>query len=485
MTRRLVRGSGVYGHDGSDSLLITDGSITAIGKCGRLNAPGIEVVDYGTGVIVPTLHDHHFHPIGYASAVTGLSLKNAMNFDDLISKLRAHADLLERGDALVGNRLDEEQMTERRLPTRFDLDRAVPERPALLYRYCGHVAIANTAALRRAGVGGDGILREDAIQPVSNAISAIQPALHPDAVRRALSGLSSLGLGRITAIVSAGEPMWCGVADEIGTLQSVADGLPLDIETLVIASTPAELEGAAESLAHGPPNVRFLGWKEFGDGSLGGRTAALFEPYSDDPQTSGTLRLDIGHARHMAEACLGMGGTVAVHAIGDLANDRVLDLFEVLARGGADPGRLRIEHASVLTPGAVDRMAALGVTASVQPAFVASEREWLPKRLGPRVARTYPFAALAEAGVPMVGGSDCPVEAPNPWSGIAAAAGPAGLGPRAAMDLFARPLTEGMGADFLVIDRDPRSSPEIGATRVVASFRHGQPLVLVDEVPFR
>jgi hypothetical protein len=130
-------------------------------------------------------------------------------------------------------------------------------------------------------------------------------------------------------------------------------------------------------------------------------------------------------------------------------------------------------------------MAALGVTASVQPAFVASEREWLPKRLGPRVARTYPFAALALAGVPMLGGSDCPVEAPNPWSGIAAAAGLAGLGPRAAMDLFARPLTEGMGADFLVIDRDPRSSPEIGATRVVASFRHGQPLVLVDEVPFR
>ena len=85
----------------------------------------------------------------------------------------------------------------------------------------------------------------------------------------------------------------------------------------------------------------------------------------------------------------------------------------------------------------------------------------------------------------MVGGSDCPVEAPNPWSGVAVAAGLAGLGPRTAMDLFTRSLTEGMGADFLVIDRGPRTSPEIGATRVVASFRNGQPLVLVDEVPFR
>ncbi len=83
----------------------------------------------------------------------------------------------------------------------------------------------------------------------------------------------------------------------------------------------------------------------------------------------------------------------------------------------------------MLAAGATDRMAALGVTASVQPAFLASEVEWLPKRLGPRVDRTYSFRAMAEAGVPMVGGSDCPVEAPNPWEGIAAAAGPGRPGP--------------------------------------------------------
>jgi predicted amidohydrolase YtcJ len=485
VTRRLIRASGVWGHEGSDTLLINDGFIAAIGRWDHLTAPGIEVVDHGSGVIVPILHDHHFHPIGYAATVTGLSLKKTIDFDDLLAKLRAHADLLEPGQALVGNRLDEEQMTERRLPTRIDLDRAVPERPTLLYRYCGHVAVANSAALGRAGLEGDGILREDAIQPVSNALSAIQPALDPDAIRRALSGLASLGLGRITAIVSAGEPLWCGVADEIGTLQSIANGLPLEIETLVIAATPAELEAAAARLADGPPNIGFLGSKDFADGSLGGRTAALYEPYSDSPGTSGTLRLDSEHTRRMAEACLGLGGTVAVHAIGDLANDRVLDLFEILTRGGADPGRLRIEHASVLTTGAVNRMAALGVTASVQPAFLASEGEWLAKRLGPRVERTYQLAALAEAGIPMVGGSDCPVEPPNPWSGIAAAAGPAGLGLRTAIDLFGRSLTEGMGADFLVVDRDPRTSPEIGATRVVAFFRGGHPLGMVDEVPFQ
>ncbi len=244
----------------------------------------------------------------------------------------------------------------------------------------------------------------------------------------------------------------------------------------MIASNPGELENAANLLASGPANVSFFGWKAFADGSLGGRTAALYEPYDDDPDNTGILRLDLEQARLMAGACLGLGGTVAIHAIGDRANDEVLDLFEGLVSRGADPARLRIEHASVLAPGAIERMAALGVTASVQPAFLASEVDWLAKRLGPRVERTYPLEALAAAGVSMIGGSDCPVEPPNPWDGIAAAAGPARLGPGRAMDLFSRPLMVGEEASFQVIDRDPLTSPDIGSTRVVAAYWRGRPV---------
>jgi predicted amidohydrolase YtcJ len=481
---RLVRALAVLGHDGANAALVKDGSIAAIGRSAELAVEGIGTDNHPTGVIVPMLHDHHFHPIGYASSVNGLSLKNAVDLDDLASKLRAAADLLGPNDALIGNRLDEERMTEHRLPTRIDLDRAVPERPTLLYRYCGHVAVANTAALQLAGLEGNGILSEDSIQPVSFALAGVQPTLKPEAVHRALAGLPSLGLGRITAIVSVGEPLWCGVSDEIETLLSIADGLPIDFETLVIASTPSELEAAAERLAGGPPNVSFFGWKDFADGSLGGRTAALYEPYSDDPGNTGILRFDADRARQMADACLGLGGTVAIHAIGDRANDQVLDLLEGLVGNGADPARLRIEHASVLTPDAIDRMAVLGVTASVQPAFLASEVEWLGKRLGPRVERTYSMEALAAAGVQMVGGSDCPVEPPNPWGGISAAAGPGRLGPQRAIDLFGKALTPGDEANFLVIDRDPITSPEIGSTKVAAVYRHGEPLALVEELPF-
>jgi hypothetical protein len=481
---RLIRAQAVLGHDGADALLIDNGFIAAIGRAEDLARIEIATSDHATGIVAPTLHDHHFHPIGYASAVGGLSLKNAVDLDDLALRLRAAADLLEPNEALIGNRLDEERMTERRLPTRLDLDRVVPERPALVYRYCGHVAVANTLALQLAGLEGDGILSEDSIQPVSSALAGAQPTLKPESVHRALAGLPSLGLGTITAIVSVGEPLWCGVSDEIETLLSVAAGLPIDFKTLVIASTPSDLDTAAKRLTDGPPNVSFFGWKDFADGSLGGRTAALYEPYSDDPGNVGILRFDATRARTMADACLGLGGTVAIHAIGDKANDHVLDLFEVLVSDGADRARLRIEHASVLTADAIDRMAGLGVTASIQPAFLASELEWLGKRLGDRVERTYSMEDLMAAGVQMVGGSDCPVEPPNPWGGISAAAGPGRLGPQGALDLFGAVLSPGVRADFLVIDRDPITSPDIGETKVIAVYRRGEPQALVAELPF-
>ncbi|MFB3044300.1 MAG: amidohydrolase family protein, partial [Acidimicrobiia bacterium] len=104
------------------------------------------------------------------------------------------------------------------------------------------------------------------------------------------------------------------------------------------------------------------------------------------------------------------------------ANDAVLDVFDDLIRDGADPTRLRVEHASILTRPAIDRMASLGITASIQPAFLVSEETWLVKRLGDdRMSRAYPFRSLAEAGVTLVGGSDSPVELPDPATGIDAA----------------------------------------------------------------
>jgi predicted amidohydrolase YtcJ len=243
-----------------------------------------------------------------------------------------------------------------------------------------------------------------------------------------------MGLASVTGIVSAGESIWCGIPDEVETLCRLASDLPIDIEVLVITNDRARLAEAKRQIDAAEGRIRFHGWKDFVDGSLGGHTAAMYEPYADRPDTRGTIRFHPERARAMAKTSLDLGGVAAIHAIGDRANDLVLDVFEDLIYDGADPRRLRVEHASILTDATVARMAALGVVASVQPAFLASEEDWLVKRLGPeRMTRAYPFRSLAEAGVPLLGGSDSPVELPHPDVGIKAAVERHGINPDEAL----------------------------------------------------
>lgn len=409
-----------------------------------------------------TYHDHHIHPIGYATLVNGLELMDSVDLADLTARVARFADTVE--GAVIGHRLNDEGLAEGRLPTRDDLDDVIGDRPTLLYRYCGHIAVANSAALSLAGVesgtpdpeGGSfdrdptgeptGVLRETAIQSVSSALAPLVDGPSDAAILRAFGDLAAMGLGSITGIVSAGEPLWCGVTDELDVLCRLAPDLPIDVDVLVIAPDPQLLAEAAEKIRRSQGRVRFLGWKEFADGSFGGHTAALHDPFTDRPDTRGTERLDREHATMMARAAMMLGGTVAVHAIGDRANDAVLDLFEDLVDMGADPTRLRVEHASLLTAAAVERMARLGVTASVQPAFLASEGDWLVKRIGDeRMRRVYPFRSLIQAGIQVIGGSDSPVELPDPTIGINAAIGrpgfdpSEGLTPDEAAALFAPP----------------------------------------------
>jgi predicted amidohydrolase YtcJ len=383
-------------------------------------------------------HDHHFHPFGYASLVNGLELMGAGDLSEVLAMVAHKAELV-RGP-VIGQRLNDETLSDLRLPTAADIDDVVSDRPVLLYRYCGHIAVANNAALSLAGVdagtsdprGGafdrdrsgrpNGILRETAVAVVSRALAPEVSAPTDQQIIDALAGLVEMGLGSVTGIISTGEPVWCGVGNEVETLVRLAPDLPIDIDVLVIADTPASLSHAKQQIDRAGGRIRFHGFKDFSDGSLGGHTAAMYEPFSDRRDTRGTDRLDHDHAVETGQASLDMGGVVAIHAIGDRANDSVLDVMEALISNGADASKLRIEHASILTNPTIDRMAHLGVTASVQPAFLASEETWLVKRLGEdRMSRAYPFRSLMEAGVPLLGGSDSPVELPDPETGINAA----------------------------------------------------------------
>ena len=429
--RRLVVADRVRTSKGvvGNAVLIEAGKVVAVGEADALRDQRTEEVHHA-GVIIPGLVDAHFHPLAYALEETGLKLGGSADFDDMAGRITAAAAELPTGTPVLGRGLNDETLAERRLPTRHDLDSITPGRPMLLNRVCGHLAVASTAALEVAGVtpstpdpvGGSfdrdrsgvptGVLRETAVAVVTEAIGALVPVITAQQVVTALQRLPALGLTGIGAIVTAGTALWCGAGDEVATLVEMAPDLPVRLSVLVAAGDPDGLESAAASFDRS--RLRFLGLKDFADGSLGAHTAAMRQPFADAPGETGTLRID-ARTEALARHALDMGGHVAIHAIGDRAVDRVLDLFEELIEEGTDPARLRMEHASVTLPEDIERFAALGVTASIQPAFLPSETGWLERRLGPeRLRWAYAFGSLAAAGVPLAGGSDAPVETPEP-----------------------------------------------------------------------
>ncbi len=498
-----------------NALLIEDDRIVAVGDADTLLSRDVAEIDYSGGVVVPGLCDAHFHPIGYAAVLTRPSLKSAANFTELAEIVRDALDGIPAGRPLTGLRLDDETLAEGRLPTRDDLDAVAPDHPVLLIRYCGHVASANSAALHAAGVdpstpdppGGafdrnghgrpTGVVRETAVGVVARAVDALAPPLPAEDVAAAMTAAAALGLTAGGAIVARGASMWGAGGDELEILCSAAGDLPFDLAVFVAAADPADLQRSADRIRAAGGKLRFGGVKMFSDGSLGGHTAAMHDAFSDAPDRLGTDRFDPAWAFSMARAALDLDGRVAIHAIGDAANSGVLDLMEQLVDDGADVTRLRVEHASVLTAGDIDRFGRLGVTAVVQPAFLASEYKWLERRVGPeRIGRTYAFRSLLEAGAPLAGSSDSPVEPLDPLAGMAAARDrcsvvPAqGLEPGDTLRLFSSwaaraigssaSLEPGAYANLTILDRDPvAASPgELRSARVRATWIGGEPVAV-------
>ena len=496
----------------ADAVLIRGGRVADVGLVESFDTNSLIVDRYPGTTLVAGLGDAHMHPMGLATAITNLNVARCESLDQLAAAVAAAAARLTPGDPLIGTRLNDDGLAEGRLPTRVELDAIIADRPVLLYRYCGHIAVANTSALEAGGVGPhtadpiggsldrgedgtpNGILRETAVSLVGDVLGGRSGSLKPADVLRGLSGLVAAGLTRIGAIVST--VSFCGVSNELDLLIEIARDLPLHVSVLVHAATADELEVAAERISNAGRRLHFLGMKDFTDGSLGGHTAALREPYADWSSELGTNRFDLARIAPVAERALELGGSVALHAIGDAACADVIGYFSEMRDRGVAADRLRIEHASILTDADVEALAATGAVASVQPAFLASETEWLSTRLGNRVDMTYRFKTMAESGIPLAGGSDCPVEPPFPLAGIAVAQDRAGLvpseslDPQAALRLFSdgvslalrepMPLTVGSRADFTLLDVDPlTASPnELRDAEVVATLIEGiaQPL---------
>lgn len=411
--------------DRATALLVDDGAISWIGRddSGRRDA-GTEVVDLGGGLVTPAFVDAHVHATSTGLALTGLDLGGVTSLREVLDAVES-ASRRGRGRPILGSGWDETGWPEGRPPTSAELDRAAYGGSVYLSRVDVHSAVVSSvlaAAVpgvsRMTGFRADGWLSRDAHDAVRRAAhSSLDAGRIRAAQRAALRRAASLGIACVHEM--AGPSI--SSADDLAGLLALAreESLP---EVVGYWGELLGIDTARELGAAG------AGGDLFCDGSLGSHTAALHAPYDDRPDTSGGLRFDTAELAEHVVRCTEAGLQAGFHAIGDAAVDQVLDALDMAAAhlGQVRRAGHRIEHAEMVAD--PSRLAASGLTASVQPVFDATwggASGMYAARLGRARARTLNrFRALEDAGVPMAFGSDSPVTPVGPWSAVRAAAYP-------------------------------------------------------------
>jgi predicted amidohydrolase YtcJ len=505
-----------------EALSVALGRVVETGSSSELLArlaSGVRRIDLGGRTVIPAFTDAHAHLLGYAEESAWLDLSGTKSREDILRLVSARLRETSDGGWILGRGWGQNGWPDARWPERTALDRIAPDNPILLVRVCGHAAFVNSCSLRIAGItretvdpaGGrivkdadgepTGILLDEAVRLVSAHIAPPTPEekrkLLIAAARRCLAfglvgvhemGISSEDVALCRRLYAAGE-------------------LPFRITAYLSTGDP----GNEPFLESGPPPghaddmFRIVGAKFYADGSLGARSAALLDDYYDEPLNRGILMKPPAELFGQILPWCRKGFQAAVHAIGDAAVRETLDVYARLeAAQPASDGRYRIEHAQVVSSPDLNRFAALGVVPSMQFTHCTSDMGWAGARLGPeRIKGAYAWRSLVSAGSRIAGGSDFPVESPNPFLGIYAAAtrqnragDPAGgwqpserltveeavraftadAAYAAHADALAGSLSRGKYADFIVLSDDVFSieTLRIPLVRVLATVLGGE-----------
>lgn len=398
-------------------------------------------IDLAGRAVIPGLIDSHLHLLMYGFFLTQVDLNGTGSIAELQARVAQRAGRTAPGGWITGSGWQQDLFAERRMPDRLDLDRAAPDHPVILHRVCYHASVANTLALRLAGIGANtpdppggvierdpatgeptGILHESASGLVASKIPPPTPEQTLAALDTANQRASAAGLTSVHTCESPGAAMraYLSLRDQgRQTVRAYVD-LTLGPEDHSALQVPTGL---------GDQWVRTGAIKLFADGSLGARTALLRGPYADDPSTCGMAIYPQEVLDQMVRLAHLEGRQVAIHAIGDGALAMALDAIEAAVTAAPRPDhRHRIIHAQVTGADLVRRMRDLQVVADIQPKFVTGELEWAGSRLGPcREPYSYCWRTLIESGVRCAGGSDCPVEPLEPLWGIYAAVTRSGM----------------------------------------------------------
>jgi predicted amidohydrolase YtcJ len=484
----------------------------------RAGAADFEHVDLAGRTLAPGFIDTHLHPIALVYFDLNADLRRVRSIAELQDVVRATAARTAPGEWVIGLQLEDEALAERRLPTRHELDAACADRPVVLMEHDGHSAVGNTLALARAGLHRDtrdladgriaresdgapaGACFEGAARLLVGAVPSPSLERMRETARATFARLAACGITSAGVILQTDEE---GPGGAAGSLESVAMQLLLDEARFAPYSIPigrtvdAAVALRATALHDPAAGRRVGGFKIFADGTFGSCTACMREPFSDRPGERGFMTLSDAEILERMRAADAAGFQVCVHAIGDAAVERCVALYETLLAGRPRRDhRHRIEHASLVPPEVIPRIARLGLCVSTQPLFLHSEKGWLARRLGRERSRyVYPLRALVDAGVVVGGASDAPVESTDVLHSIACCVTREGfepaqsLAPLEALRLFTRDaahlqfeehekgtLAPGKRADLVVLSDDPLAVPadrihEIRVVRTVAAGR--------------
>jgi predicted amidohydrolase YtcJ len=422
----------------AQAVAIRGNQIVQVGKTNELKklaGPSTEIIDLAEKFVIPGFNDAHLHFRNGGASLLGIQLRDAKNETEFAERIQEKARTLSPGAWITGGEWDHEAWPSHKLPTKDLIDPVTSETPVLVDRLDGHVSLANSLALKMAGInkstkdpqGGKidrnpatgeptGILWDEAIGLVGRVIPSIGKSEIQQQIEAALQHAMESG---VTSIQDNSWAMDLAIYQEF----MAAGKLTVRVNAWRAWEVAENYENIGIHAMFGDPMIQLGTMKVFSDGSMGAGSALFFTPYTDEPSTSGIPIYPEAELYQLIEKVDAKGLQVATHAIGDKANHWVLNAYQnAIQKSGRKNARHRIEHAQVVTDTDLSRFAELGVIASIQPSHCIDDMRWAEKRIGKeRCTDSYRFKSLVDAGAKVAFGTDWPVEPLNPMLGLYAA----------------------------------------------------------------
>ncbi|WP_338939741.1 amidohydrolase [Fusobacterium nucleatum] len=432
------------------SLGVKDGKITFLGTDEEAkNVSSKELIDLKGKMMIPGMADAHLHLYAYCQNLTFVDLSKVHNINEMINLMKEKVKNVKKGDWVKGVNFDQSKWKENRFPTLEEMDSISKDNPVIIKRCCLHAVVANSKALKIAGIGKNyqagsggiveldkdsmpnGILREqstkvfDDILPDPLKDIEVQKKIMQDV----LNDMSSKG---ITTIHTYAAKIW-QYNEDINIYKNFEKEGKLPLRVTVCIDELFEPEILTKEKLNNPYRKVQLGaYKIFSDGSMGSRSAALKKPYSDDPQNSGFMLFTQEELNNKILTGYEHGLQPAIHAIGDRALDMTLAAIEYTLKTTKEKGMtdeeqknrlpFRIIHVQMIDDDLLKRMKKLPLVLDIQPIFLCTDLHWIEDRIGKeRLKGSFALKTMEKAGLIQTGGSDCPVETYEPLKGIYAA----------------------------------------------------------------